>query len=287
MRLLLVCMALICMSSASAEMVKRCGSVDPTEGIKKLIDIKVEAAILVQGAQKALQTRQGVVIPVVMHAVNAEVSEDVIAEQIDVLNENYESVGIEFELLQFNSVKNPNWDYLIMSMMGEEEQDMKSQLRVGGEGILNIYIVQNLPALGWATPPYFLFEGSKEALDADGVVIEETALPGGLPPFNQGKTLVHEVGHWMGLFHTFQDGCSGEGDFIDDTVAHSEPTSGCPAFEVSDCDGTSMVPINNHMNYADDVCLTEFTDNQITRMQDVYLAFRQTSGGLVSPKLTP
>ena len=90
-------------------------------------------------------------------------------------------------------------------------------------------------------------------------------MPGGpIGNYNLGYTATHEVGHYLGLAHTFDDGvkgCIGHGDHVDDTPFMVEPTSGCPADGTKDTcpKKPGFDPIHNYMDYSYDICYTEFT----------------------------
>jgi Pregnancy-associated plasma protein-A len=79
----------------------------------------------------------------------------------------------------------------------------------------------------------------------------------------------------LGLLHTFQGGCNGDGDSVADTPAQAKPTAGCPAGPTDTCPsqlGTD--PIENYMDYSDDICYTEFTSEQSLRMQALWNIYR-------------
>ncbi len=89
-------------------------------------------------------------------------------------------------------------------------------------------------------------------------------------PLNMGRTATHEVGHYLGLYHTFCGGCGSAGacystgDLICDTNGEANSTSGCPSSK-SSCGNPD--PIHNYMDYSDDPCLWEFTPEQVNRMR--------------------
>ena len=149
---------------------------------------------------------------------------------------------------------------------------------------LNIWITNlGTTLLGYATPPG-LFPWNQ-----DGVVLDYRHV-GKAPdnPFatthNSGRTCVHEVGHWLNLFHTFQDSCVGmtpqtcstQGDFICDTPPESEATFGQPNLLQNTCHETPVDENDmwmNYMDYADDDQLHLFTHDQ----RDVMRATLATS----------
>lgn len=189
-------------------------------------------------------------------------------EQIAVLNNSYNPAGIFFMYnpATVKTVENAEW--FDMDIDSSAVRHAKSSLHASPERNLNFYTAGLSPSLlGWATFPWEL-EGDR---DMDGVVIQCNTLPGGsASPFNLGMTAVHEVGHWLGLYHTFQGGCDGTGDHVHDTIAHSEPNFGKPQLGDSQnnaCTVGEQAPIFNYMNYVDDDTMKEFTPLQVDRIK--------------------
>jgi len=79
--------------------------------------------------------------------------------------------------------------------------------------------------------------------------------------YDKGRTMTHEVGHFLGLYHTFQGGCTGAGDNCADTPSVDAANYGCPTGHDS-CTAGSPDMIENYMDYTDDSCMNIFTVNQ-------------------------
>lgn len=275
MRFILLSLILFCSYQASA--FERCAVEDVNTSQKFFIDIQTQ---LLSSSRRLMTTDmfKTKVIPVIMHVIEQNVPDDVINEQMDVMNNSFALTGFRFELEKINFVNTDRWNGIDFG--NSIERDMKSTLRMGDSATLNVYIMPSLGwLLGWATFPWD-YDSRPEM---DGVVIGRGTLPGGsTAPFNEGATLTHEVGHWMGLFHTFQGGCFGDGDMVDDTPAQRSPTNGCPISQNSCSNDPRPDAVNNFMDYSDDACMTEFSQGQVVRMTSSFDTYRKSLSSILN-----
>jgi hypothetical protein len=217
-----------------------CATIEPDATVRARIEQEVEDHM---EALKVARTSAvtGGTINVYFHVIRSTtgqgaVTSQQINNQIAVLNDAYGEYGWSFVLAGTTTTTNNTW----FSMTASGEAQAKAALRVGGADDLNIY----------------------------------SANPGGGLLGCEGDTATHEVGHWMGLYHTFQGGCNGNGDFVSDTPAEKSPAYGCPIGRNSCKNKPGNDPVQNFMDYTDDDCMDQFTSGQDTRMDAQFTTYR-------------
>ena len=275
---------------------RRCGAMERNAARQQLLGSGPGAADRARGAADCTNTLttisaehtqpagQVLRIPVYFHVIykadgEGYISEARILDQMAVLNEDFaggnelsiQNTAIQFDLVYINYVQDDSY----FEDAGEGGLS-KYALAVDPTRYLNVYTNDSSGYLGYATLPAGSAGGR-----GDGIVISHEAIGGrdnDYGYFNQGRTLVHEVGHYLGLFHTFdpQGDCTNTymgGDLIVDTPPQlyadsgTQPSTGC---------GPSSA-IENFMNYSNDDAMYTFTNEQTNRMTCSLVNYRSNA----------
>lgn len=268
-------------------------------------------------------TNSVITIPVVVHVIYANATQSVAAtcvqQQIAVLNKDYHKLNTDWNNtptvwkplvadcnIQFClASKDPNGNpttgivYKSTTTASWSQNDAVKHTAQGGDdawpasNYFNVWVCN----LGGGLLGYTQFPGGPAA--TDGVVILYSSLPGscGAAPYNLGRTLTHECGHWLALYHTWGDDtqaqgscpnsgigtdCSGS-DQVADTPNQCDCNYGTPTFpKIDECstacpsasscgggagDATNGTMFMNYMDYVDDAAMFMFTNGQNTRIQ--------------------
>lgn len=292
---------------SSAEVLERQLKADP--GMKQRMD-QIEQFTNSYIQQKATQrqapnasanaTTATITIPVVFHVVYntaaQNVSDAAIQAQLAVLNADYGgtnsdlsglpsvfsgikagNTGIQFCLAQRTPAGAATTGIVRKSTTSTSfiDDDKVKKSSTGGDDAwdatkyLNIWLCN----LGSGLLGYAQFPGGAAA--TDGVVILYSSLPGGASaPYDKGRTMTHEVGHWLNLRHIWGDANCGS-DLVNDTPTQQTSNFGCPTFPHVTCsNGANGDLFMNYMDYTDDACMYMFSVGQSTRMNALF-----TTGG--------
>lgn len=239
------------------------------------------------------------VIPVVVHIIHDggtnNISDAQIQSQIDVLNEDFRrklatngygagvDTDIEFCLAQKDPLgKCTNGIMRINSPLSNHQTYQRAQLKQlsywDNTRYLNMYVVKNINN-GSGILGYSSFPGGPA--NEDGIVVRHDYFGKiGTAASTLGRTTTHEIGHWFGLYHTFNNGCGTDtclgGDLVCDTPPVANPNFGCPS-SVNSCTIDSQPDqIKNYLDYTNDFCKNMFTVGQKTRMHATLNTVRDT-----------
>lgn len=254
--------------------------------------------------------REGIEIPVVFHIVwnhsGQNIPDEYIFTQLDVLNEDYNGINEDLTILpsEFEKVQgNPGISFCLASKdpqgrptngiirkntsivdVGNQQNLVEGRRRIkntdlGGSDpwntsrYLNIWVGARADGLlGDAT-----FPNEEDPNKIDGIVVSSRAIgrrPDLDSPFNLGRTLTHEIAHYLNLNHLSgtETGCFTDDDGIEDTPNQFEEYFGPCTDPVESCESRDMDM--NFMSFRDDACLVFFTKGQIARMTETLFTER-------------
>jgi hypothetical protein len=285
--------------------------------------------------ESAIPPPGSITIPVVVYIVHdgtalTNISDAQVVNQITALNDYFLNTGIKFCLATKVDGANP-----IPTVTASDEQTTMGIIHVNNATLSNhfsnaqqdlvdtantqitkdrylrIWVVKSIDGTASGILGYSMFPNTSYIFD--GIVMRYDVFGNGnpnmFPNYNLGKVLVHEVGHYLGLYHTFEGGCSAsagdcysDGDKVCDTPRVAAPNFNCIT-GTNSCVETPAIldDLSNYMDYGNNYCQNHFTTGQIERMLAVLSSSRSTlyttqnliytatcgSSNLISSTITP
>ena len=260
----------------------------PTEHI-------VRQAVAMESASRSSHTTK--IIPVVVHVIHnggtENISEAQIQSQIQILNEDFGKIsgtngdgnGVDMKIRYCLAKIDPdgnctNGIVRLETPLADHKTYQRATLKElsfwDNTKYLNMYVVKSITG---NVGGYASFPGGPA--DEDGIVVRHNLFGNtGSASSSLGRTTTHEIGHWFGLYHTFNNSCGTDtctdGDFICDTPPVFEPNFACPA-NTNSCDNDFPDlndQIENYLDYTNDACKSVFTAGQKERANATLSAIR-------------
>jgi hypothetical protein len=275
----------------------RCGTPETVVDLPTMLGTQADCSSSHTSILPEYDPGSTITLQVVFHVLRtngggADVSDALIQSQVDILNEDYLALtgtngengtyaAVQFELATEDPLGNPTTGITRHNNTTwyNDSGNYWATTEWDPTRYINVYTNSAGGFLGYVPA---LPQSGTAGTSGDRIVILYSSCgrnaPIG-PPYNQGRTLTHEMGHFLGLYHTFQGGCASvaacynNGDYICDTNAESSPVFGCPGSS-SSC--STPNPYHNYMDYSDDLCMEEFTPEQVNRLRCTIENWRST-----------
>ncbi|MGH2664508.1 M43 family zinc metalloprotease [Flavobacterium sp.] len=251
-----------------------------------------------------------ITIPIVVYVVHdgtplTNISDAQVNDQLNALNNYYLNTGIKFCLATKANAVSPiptvnasdiqtttGIIHVNNSTLSNHSTNSQSNLvataspQITKDRYLRIWIVKSIDSSNSGILGYSMYPNTSPIFD--GIVMRYDVFGNGNPNllanYNMGKVLVHEVGHYLALHHTFDGGCSNtfnncslDGDRVCDTPAVAAPNFNCIA-GTNSCPEIPAVPddLSNYMDYGNHACQNHFSTGQIQRMLSTLYLYRST-----------
>jgi hypothetical protein len=276
----------VCSCSVNAQQSRKCGFAPEMKGADK-------------PAASRMKMEDTLYIPVVFHIVYTDdihnIPDEQIYTQLKVINEDFSRKNADTlnTLAVFKEVAaNTRIQFYLATSDGVtgitrtstthgpfHNDDLHRSAQGGKDAwntkqYLNVWVANLAPGIfGYGNSP-----GGPEFRDGVAIHYQYFGRDENDPsPYNLGRTLTHEIGHWLGLQHPWGTGGCESDDGLSDTPAQEGPSSGCDLTKVS-CGVLNMV--QNFMDTSDDACMNLFTKAQSHHMRNTLMVHRPEAFGL-------